>query len=122
VIRDGFTARWRGTDYDAVPGVDGEVRLYSPTPADGFEEIRPGRYLQIVADHEVESLRYVRTRCTWRGEPFVVIGEHGGWARLEYAGGRAPVAEALGLERIDAGVYQIWVSREEIERLQEENI
>jgi hypothetical protein len=122
VIRDGFTARWRGTDYDAVPGVDGEVRLYSATPAEGFEEVRAGRYLQIVADHDVESLRYVRTHCTWRGEPFIVIGEHGGWMRLEYVGGRAPVAVALGLDRIDGGVYQTWVSREEIEQLEEENI
>lgn len=122
MIRDGFTARWHGVEYDAVPGVDGEVRLYSPTPAEGFEEIRPGRYVRIVADHDVESLRYVRTRCTWRGEPFVAIGEHGEWVRLEYAGGRAPVAEALGLERVDAGVYQTWISREEIEQLHEENI
>jgi hypothetical protein len=122
VIRDGFTARWRGTDYHAVPGVDGEVRLYSATPAEGFDEVLPGRYVQIVADHDVESLRYVRTRCTWRGEPFIVIGEHGGWVRLEYSGGRAPVAEALGLDRVDTGVYQTWISREEIEQLQEENI
>jgi hypothetical protein len=122
VTRDGFTARWRGADYDAAPGVDGEVRLYSSTPADGFTEVRPGRYVQVVADHDVESLRYVRTHCTWRGEPFAVIGEHGEWVRLEYAGGRAPVAEGLGLDRVDAGVYQTWVSRDEIERLHEENI
>jgi hypothetical protein len=122
VIRDGFTARWRGTEYDAVPGVDGEVRLYSATPADGFAEVRPDRYVRIVADREVEGLRYVRTHCTWRGEPFMVIGEHGGWVRLEYAGGRAPVAEALGLDRVDAGVYQTWVSRDEIERLHEEHV
>jgi hypothetical protein len=122
VIRDGYTARWRGTDYDAVPGVDGEVRLYSATPAEGFDEVGPGRFVRVVADHDVESLRYVRTRCTWRGEPFVVIGEHGGWVRLEYSGGRAPVAAALGLDRIDAGVYQTWVSQEEIEQLHEENI
>ena len=122
MIRDGYSARWRGTDYEAVPGVDGEVRLYSATPADGFDEVRPGRFVRIVADHDVESLRYVRTHCTWRGEPFVVIGEHGGWVRLEYSGGRAPVAEALGLDRVDAGVYQAWTSREEIDQLHEENI
>jgi hypothetical protein len=122
VIRDGYTARWHGTDYDAVPGVDGEVRLYAATPADGFTEVRPGRYVRIVPDHEVESLRYVRTHCTWRGEPFVVIGEHGDWLRLEYAGGRAPVASALGLDSVDVGVYQTWISREEIDQLHEENI
>ena len=69
MIRDGYTARWHGTDYDAVPGVDGEVRLYAATPADGFTEVRPGRYVRIVPDHEVESLRYVRTHSFL---PFVI--------------------------------------------------
>jgi hypothetical protein len=122
MIRDGFTARWQGTEYDAVPGVDGEVRLYSAAPAEGFEEIRPDRHVRIVRDHEVESLRYVRTHCRWRGEPFIVIGEHGDWVRLEYSGGRAPVATALSLENVDIGVYQTWASREEIEHLHEENV
>jgi hypothetical protein len=122
MIRDGYTARWRGVDYDAVPGVDGEVRLYATAPAEGFNEVHPGRYVQIVRDDQVESLRYVRTRCTWRGELFIVIGEHGDWVRLEYSGGRAPVAAALALENVDVGVYQTWASRAEIEQLHEENI
>jgi hypothetical protein len=122
MIRDGFTARWRGVDYDAVPGVDGEVRLYATDPAEGFDAVGPGRYVQVVRDDQVESLRYVRTHCVWRGEPFVVIGEHGDWVRLEYSGGRAPVAAALGLETVDIGVYQIWAPRTEIEQVREENI
>jgi hypothetical protein len=120
VIRDGYIARWQGTDYDAVPGVDGEVRLYSAVPAGGFSEVGPGRFLQVVREDEVESLRYIRTRCTWRGEPFVIIGEHDGWVRVEYSGGRAPVAAALELERVDIGVYQAWVSRDEITALHQE--
>ncbi|HEY0536914.1 MAG TPA: hypothetical protein VGD53_01025 [Actinoallomurus sp.] len=122
MIRDGFTARWRGVDYDAVPGVDGEVRLYTTDPAEGFDEVHSGRYVQIVRDDQVESLRYVRTRCAWRGELFVVIGEHGDWVRLEYSGGRAPVAAALALENVDVGVYQTWASRAEVEQLHEEKI
>jgi hypothetical protein len=122
VIRDGYLARWHDADYDAVPGVDGEIRLYTVTPAEGFEEVRPGRFLRVVEETEVQSLRYVRTHCTWRGEPFVVIGEHEGWVRVEYAGGRAPVATAMGLEDVDRGVYQTWVSREEIEELHQQHI
>jgi hypothetical protein len=122
VIRDGYVARWRDADYEAAPGVDGEVRLYATVPSEGFEEVRPGRFVQIVGNGEVASLRYVRTHCTWRGEPFVVIAEHDGWVRLEYSGGRAPVAMALGLDRLDTGVYQTWVARQEIEQLREENI
>lgn len=122
MIRDGYIARWRDADYDAVPGVDGEVRLYAAAPAEGFEEVRPGRFLQVVAGDQVESLRYVRTHCTWRGEPFVVIGEHEGWVRVEYAGGRAPVAVAMGLDKVDVGVYQAWVARQEIAELRQEDI
>lgn len=122
MIRDGFVARWRDADYDAVPGVDGEIRLYTSVPADGFDEIRAGRFLRIVAENEVDGLRYVRTRCLWRGEPFTVIGEHEGWVRLEYAGGRGPVATALSLEKVDLGVYQAWAPRDEITGLREENI
>jgi hypothetical protein len=122
VIRDGYVARWQGADYDAVPGVDGEVRLYSAAPAEGFTEVRPGRYLRVVPETDVESLCYLRTRCTWRGEPFVVIGEHEGWVRVEYSGGRAPVATALDLEKVDIGVYQAWVARDEITGLHQELI
>jgi hypothetical protein len=121
-MRDGYVARWRDADYDAVPGVDGEVRLYTTAPTEGFGEVRPGRFLLVVEETAVDDLRYVRTRCTWRGEPFVVIGEHDGWVRLEYAGGRAPVATALGLDRVDLGVYQAWAPRDELSELQEENI
>jgi hypothetical protein len=122
VIRDGYTARWRDADYDAVPGVDGEVRLYAAAPTEGFEEVRPGRFLQVVPENEVESLRYVRTHCTWRGEPFVIIGEHEGWVRVEYTGGRAPIAVAMGLDKVDVGVYQAWVARQEIAELRQEHI
>lgn len=122
MIRDGYVAHWRDADYDAVPGVDGEVRLYTTTPSEGFTEVRPGRYVRVAADDEVDSLRYVRTHCAWRGEPFVVIGEHEEWVRLEYTGGHAPSASALGLDRVDLGVYQTWVRREEITELREENI
>lgn len=119
-MRDGYVARWRGADYDAAPGVDGEVRLYASAPAEGFTEVRDGRYVRVMREDEVESLRYVRTRCTWRGEPFIVIGEHGEWLRLEYVGGRAPVAAALELETVDIGVYQAWAPRAQVSGLHEE--
>jgi len=122
VIRDGYVARWRGAEYEAAPGVDGEVRLYATAPAEEFTEVRPGRFMHVVSADQVESLRYVRTRCTWRGEPFVALGEHDGWIRIEYTGGRTPVATALDLERVDIGVYQAWVSRDEITAIHQELI
>jgi hypothetical protein len=62
----------------------------------------------------------VRTTCRWRGERFVIVGEHETWLRVEYVGGRAPVAESLGLERIDQGVWQAWAPTTEIEDVREE--
>src|SRR6266540_7542585 len=112
-MRDGYVARWRGSEYEASPAGD-EVRLYRPDAADGFEEIRPGRFRRIVPAPDVEELAYVRTTCSWRGEPFIVLGEHDGWLRVEYTGGRRPVAQSLGLEDFDFGVYQAWAPANEV--------
>lgn len=117
-MRDGYVARWRGSEYDASP--DGErVRLYRPTPADGFERVRDDRYVRVVPMSEVERLSYVRTTCTWKGQPFIVLAEHESWLRVEYTGGKAPVARALGLEEFEFGVYQGWVPAAEVTDLRE---
>lgn len=118
MIRDGYAARWRGAEYEASP--DGEdVRLYRPDVSDGFDEVRPGRYRRIVALDEVDELVYVRTTCFWRDQPFIVLGEHDGWLRVEYTGGRAPLATELGLEEFDYGVYQGWAPKAEVSDLRE---
>ncbi|MEU8345205.1 hypothetical protein SAMN05443665_101853 [Actinomadura meyerae] len=120
-IRHGYYAGWRGGEYEASP--DGEqVRLYAAGRADGFHQISADRFVKVVPLADVERLQYVTTHCTWRGEPFVVLGEHDGWLRVEYCGGKAPVAEGLGLELFDRGVYQAWASRHEVEDLHEETV
>ncbi len=119
MIRDGYVARWRGEEYDASP--DGtSVRLYRATPAEGFDQVREDRYVRVVPLSEVEQLSYVRTVCTWRGEPFIVLAEHDVWLRVEYTGGKAPVARSLGLEEFDFGVYQGWVPRQEVTDIREQ--
>ncbi|TDD74543.1 hypothetical protein [Actinomadura rubrisoli] len=120
-IRHGFYAGWRGTDYEASPDGD-RVRLYLAQQVDGFRQIGHERYVQVVQMSEVDHLSYVSTYCTWRGEPFMVIGEHEGWLRVEYTGGKAPVAEQLGLELFDRGVYQTWAPRSEVEDMHEESV
>ncbi|MFI0407935.1 hypothetical protein [Actinomadura sp. 3N508] len=118
-VRHGFYAGWHGAEYEASP--DGDlVRLYSAQPADGFGRVSPDRYVQVVPLSDVDHLRYVTTHCTWRGEQFVVLGEHDGWLRVEYSGDDAPVAERLGLELFDRGVYQGWASRHEVEDVRED--
>ncbi len=117
-MRDGYLARWRGMDYEASPDGD-SVRLYRPTEADGFTQVREGRYVRVVPLAELEGLSYVRTVCMWRGEPFIVLAEHDNWLRLEYTGGKAPVARSLGLEEFEFGVYQGWVPAAEVTDLRE---
>jgi hypothetical protein len=119
--RQGYYARWRGTEYEASP--DGpQVRLYLPVPAEGFTAVTPERHVKVVPAAEVDHLGYVTTMCTWRGESFVVLGEHDEWMRVEYVGGKAPVAEALGLELFDRGVYQAWAPRAEVDDIREEAV
>lgn len=122
MIRDGYVARWRGTEYDASPGADGAVRLYTAEPAEGFEETRQGRFRRVVALTELDALDYVRTTCRWQGEPFLVVGEHETWLRVEYTGGRATVAERLGLDQVDHGVWQAWAPRAEVAELSTESV
>lgn len=117
-VRRGFYASWRGLEYEASP--DGpQVRLYAGSPAEGFAEVLPGRHVRVVPAAELDRLTYVTTVCTWRGEPFLVLGEHDDWLRLEYTGGRTVVAERLGLETFDRGVYQTWAPRGEVTDLHE---
>lgn len=118
-MRDGYYARWQGEEFQASPGYE-DVRLYSASPLSGFTAAVPGKFVKVVPLSEVESLRYVVTRCVWRDEPFIVLAEHDGWLRVEYTGGKAPVAEALALERFDRGVYQAWAPVTEVSEIHEE--
>jgi hypothetical protein len=120
-MRDGYVARWQGREYDASPDGD-RIRLYAPAPADGFEEVRPGRFVRTLPADDVDELVYVRTTCNWRGQPFIVLAEHEAWLRLEYTGGRAPVARSLGLEEFDFGVYQGWAPAGEVTDLYEHRV
>ena len=120
-MRDGYVGRWRDEEFDVSP--DGEeMRLYTDTPRDGFDEIRPDRYRRIVPATEVTDFGYVRTMCTWRGEPFIVLGEADQWLRVEYTGGKAPIAATLRLEEFDFGVYQGWAPAAEVSDLREYRI
>lgn len=120
-MRDGYVARWRGEEYDASPA-DDQVRLYRSDAADGFEEVRPSRYRRVVPAVDVDDLWYVRTECIWKGEPFIVLAAHDGWLRVEYTGGRRPIAESLGLEDFDFGVYQGWAPAAEVSDIREHRV
>jgi hypothetical protein len=117
-VRDGYFARWRGREFEVSP--DGnDMRLYSSTPEDGFTAVRPGRFVRVVPAAEVDDFAYIRTTCIWQNEPFIVLGEADGWLRVEYTGGKAPVARTLELEEFDFGVYQGWAPMAEVTNIRE---
>jgi hypothetical protein len=119
-MRDGYLARWNGQEYEASPDGD-NMRLYRSDPADGFEEVRTDRFRRVVPAAEVQ-LTYVRTMCSWKGAPFIVLGEHDGWLRVEYTGGRRPIAESMALEEFDFGVYQGWAPAHEVTQIREHQV
>jgi hypothetical protein len=121
VIRDGYVVVWHGHEYEAVPDGD-DVRIYLDRPAEGFTEVKPGRYVRVLTADEYDEVVYVRTACTWRGAPFIVLAEADGWLRLEYTGGRAPIARHLALEEFDFGVYQGWAPAHEVTDRHEQRI
>jgi len=108
VMRDGYQATYLGETFEASPDGDDLCRLYSTEPREGFTKIHDRRYVLVVSSDQISNLSYVRTMCMWRGEPFIILGEHDGWLRVEYTGGKSPVASSLGLEEFDFGVYQGW--------------
>ncbi|QXJ26403.1 hypothetical protein AGRA3207_001616 [Actinomadura graeca] len=120
-MRHGYYAGRDGAEYEASPDGD-SVRLYTAQHAEGFRQIGPDRFVQVVPLSEVDRLSYVSTYCTWRGEPFLVLSEHEEWVRVEYTGGKAGVAERLALELFDRDVHQTWAPRSEIGDLREESV
>ncbi|MFD1934563.1 MULTISPECIES: hypothetical protein [Nonomuraea] len=125
MTRSPYRARWRGADYPASPdasALEVWLRLRRDDPAEGFTEVEDGCHVRTVPAAECESVWFVTTVCTWRGMEFLVHDERAGEVLLEYAGGSAPEAVALGLERIERGVYRLWVPRSDVGELQERAI
>ncbi|GAB2929201.1 hypothetical protein GCM10027280_15870 [Micromonospora polyrhachis] len=120
-MRDGYMARWQGREYEASPDGD-QVRIYQPEPGAGFTEVRPGRFVRLVPATEVDDLAYVRTTCSWQGQPFIVLAAHESWLRVEYTGGRWPIAQSIGLEEFDFGVYQGWAPVHEVTEVREQRV
>jgi hypothetical protein len=117
-----FRARWNGQEYAAGPDPQPDrllMRLYRTSPAAGFEEIKPERYVRVVPADECDAILYVTTVCEWFGAPFLVHGETADDLLLEYTGGLLPEAQRLKLQRMERGVYKAWVPRAEVRALRE---
>jgi hypothetical protein len=104
--------------------VDGVLwmRLYGSAPADGFEKVAPGRFVRSVPAMECAAIWHVTTVCEWRGAPFLVHTARETELLIEYTGGDALHAVALGLERVERGVYRTWVKADEVAALREKTV
>ncbi|GAA2299926.1 hypothetical protein GCM10010149_56130 [Nonomuraea roseoviolacea subsp. roseoviolacea] len=120
-----YRARWRGAVYVAAPephSLELWIRLRSSEPVAGFEQVEPGCHVRTVPAAECDGLEFVSTVCRWRGERFDVHDERDGLLLLEYLGGSALTARALGLERVERGVYRLWVPAAEVTDLHEQPV
>ncbi|GAA3615656.1 hypothetical protein GCM10022419_121180 [Nonomuraea rosea] len=120
--RQAYRARWAGVDYEASAElVDSALwmRLYGSAPADGFEKVVPGRFVRAVPAMDCSAIWHVTTVCEWRAAPFLVHTARETELLIEYTGGDARHAVALGLERVERGVYRTWVKADEVTALRE---
>jgi hypothetical protein len=117
-----YRVRWRGAEFEASPHPRPDrlwMRLRSSEPADGFEELVPGRFVRPVPAEECEAVFFVTMVGEWRGATCQVHGEREGELLVQYTGGLLPVARELGLWRIERGVHRGWVPRHEVLELHE---
>ncbi|MBA3278714.1 MAG: hypothetical protein H0U22_08350 [Geodermatophilaceae bacterium] len=117
-----YRARWQGMEYPCTLDQHSDslwVHLRSTQPLDEFEELDSGIYLRLVNAAECDMVAHITMVCQWRGEPCLVMDERDDELLLEYTGGQVPRALALGLKRIERGVYRGWVQRDEVRGLRE---
>lgn len=108
---------------DVLP--DGTVILCAPEEREGMQLSARGVWWREATHAEVERVYAVRIRGTWRGRPVQVVGAERGSSdvvHIVYVGHDAFAAEALGLTKSDAGVYEAAVPAGEVDDLREEQV
>lgn len=107
LVRRGYTARYRGGDFDAEFAGVGRVVLHplpgAAAPA-GFNETY-GFRMKVVEQVELDELTFVRTLCRWRGGTFEVLGRGRDTTDLHLVDEDYLLARDLGLVEVD---YRVW--------------
>lgn len=107
----GPTAVHQGDTFVADPLFGGEtVALCATQETDGFERTPLGRYRRVVPMSALSELTEVLMTGTVAGLPVRVVdmfkAESGPVLRVSYTGHLSVLAEAFGLQKMDAGVYE----------------
>lgn len=118
----GGTATWRGHQVMADLLPNGKAVVASLTELDGLRLTERGVWGGVVDPSELGSLHALRITASWRGMPFQLVrrwmSDSGLLGRLVYLGRDARAAEAAGLQKMDAGVYEMTARVDELADLQ----
>jgi hypothetical protein len=96
--------RFQGQTYPALADPPHEFRVLA--------RVRAARY-------PVDALARRTTYATWRGVPCTIVGIDGEWRRLRLCRPNADSAPGLGVECVERGVYEIWVSEHDLDDARE---
>lgn len=106
----GVFGTWHGIRVFADVLPDGRIVIASPTQAPELHLTERGLWATTVDAAEVQNLHTLQLTATWRGLAFQMVRRwttaDGLVARLVYLGRDSRIAEAAGLEKMDAAVYE----------------
>ena len=98
------------------------MRIYAPEPATASTRSGPAGTCGCCSPTSTTTWSTSAPPAPGAAQPFIVLAEADTWLRVEYTGGRAPIARQLGLEEFDFGVYQGWAPAHEVTDLYEHRV
>src|SRR5438034_4605948 len=124
-MRYRLMATYLGVPYHAGLGPDGnEATLFSPGPPPDELGFTPagGQWRKQVNLAELGALWQSRLVGEYRGEPCLVLDDLGDRLHIAYQGRDSARARQLGYWEIDREVFEVVVTRQEINGLTEERV
>lgn len=120
----GLRATWRGRELLADVLPDGRTVVCAPEEFEGAARSPRGVWWREVPPAELEDVVVLRVLATWQALPVQIVamdqGADGAVAHLVYVGRDMPAAEAAGMAKTDAGVYESVVPVDEVTAVREE--
>lgn len=120
-MKDGIFAIYMGNEYEVGLKEDGSFILRSQNSKDlanGFTLYKGVIYIKVVQRSELEEVYKIRNYATYQGYKFGVEKEDGD--KLLLHTGDYTIYQKLNLEMVDRGVYNKWVSKNDVTSLYEE--
>jgi hypothetical protein len=122
-MRNGMYAIHLGIEYEVRVKDANSFILRSTNSSDvssnGFYLNKGMNYVKSVQRSELKEVYRISTIAEFKGVKFQVIKEDGDNLLLSTMNGDYRVFEKLGMDMVDRGVYQKWVSKNDITLLQE---